>query len=62
MIIRVVKDATLTVKAGQLVEVDEGQAVLAIRLGLAVKENAVETAVAEPVVETPEKKPTRKKK
>lgn len=35
MTIRVVKDATLTVKAGQLVEVDDRQAALAIRLGLA---------------------------
>lgn len=38
MTIRVVKDATLTVKAGQLVEVDDRQAVLAIRLGLAMEE------------------------
>lgn len=46
MTVRVVKDATLTVKAGQLVEVDEWQAVLAVRLGLAEVE----------------KKPVRKKK
>lgn len=38
MVIRVVKDATLTVKAGQLVEVDDRQAVLAIRMGFATEE------------------------
>lgn len=38
MKVRVVKDATLTVKAGQLVEVDDRQAVLAIRMGFAVEE------------------------
>ncbi len=42
MTIRVVKDATLTVKAGQLVEVEDAQAVLAIRLGLAEEERSGE--------------------
>lgn len=35
MIIQVIKDATLTVKAGQSVEVSPEQAALAIRLGFA---------------------------
>lgn len=35
MIIEVIKDATLTIKAGQSVEVDPKQAALAIKLGLA---------------------------
>lgn len=52
MIVEVIKDATLTVKAGQLVEVSPEQAALAIRLGLA-KEPAAEKAA--------QKKPTKKK-
>lgn len=45
MRIEIIKDATLTIKAGQLVEVDPKQAALAIKLRLAV----------------PEKKPVKKK-
>jgi len=37
MLVDVIKDATLTVKAGQTVEVTPEQAALAIRLGFAVE-------------------------
>jgi hypothetical protein len=45
MIIKIIKDATITVKAGQSVDVSEKQAALAVKLGLAEIE----------------KKPTKKK-
>lgn len=57
MIIRVVKDATLTVKAGQLVEVDERQADLAIKLGYAVAEEQPKEAAPK---KTTAKKTTKK--
>lgn len=37
MIIEIIKDATIEVKAGQSVEVSPEQAALAIKLGLAVE-------------------------
>lgn len=36
MKVKVIKDATVTVKAGQVVEVKDGDAISAIKLGLAV--------------------------
>lgn len=38
MVIKIIKDATLTVKAGQSVEVSPEQAALAIKLGFAQAE------------------------
>lgn len=35
MIVKVIKDATLTIKAGQTVDIDERQAAIAIKMGFA---------------------------
>lgn len=63
MKIRLLAPQRLVVPVGSEIDVDDSRAALLIEIGAA--ENAepiIETAVADPVVETPEKKPTRKKK
>lgn len=63
MKIRILTPQRVVVPAGTEIDVDDGRAALLIEIGAAESaEPVIETAVAEHVVETPEKKPTRKKK
>ena len=63
MKIRLLAPQRLVVPVGSEIDVDDSRAALLIGIGAAENaEPVIETAIAEPVVETPEKKPTRKKK